>query len=97
VSYFAEGAPTESENRALRAELEHAGVLVAEELREGELSRHDLSHAGAVFVRTEVAHSYVTWETNALRDALFASMLPRHLPAAWFANRDGARPIERRR
>jgi hypothetical protein len=97
VSYFTVGAPTEPINRVLRTELEHAGVLVAEEMQEGELSRHDLSHAGAVFVRTDVAHSYVTWETNALRDVLFASTLPRHLPAVWFADRDGARPIERRR
>ena len=97
VSYFAGGAPTEAPNRVLLAELERAGVLVAEETQEGELSRRDLSHAGAVFVRTGVAHSYVTWETNALRDVLFASTLPRHLSATWFANRTGARPIERRR
>ena len=97
VSYFTVGAPTEPLNRILRADLERAGVLVAEEMQEGELSRHDLSHAGAVFVRTGVAHSYVTWETNAVRDVLFASTLPRHLPATWFANRSGARPIERRR
>jgi hypothetical protein len=97
VSYFTVGAPTEATNRALREELERAGVLVAEEMREGELSRHDISHASAVFVRTSVAHGEVTWETNALRDVLFASMLPRHLPATWFAHRTGARPIERRR
>jgi hypothetical protein len=97
VSYFTVGAPTEPLNRALRADLEHANVLVAEEMQEGELSRHDLSHAQAVFVRTGVAHSYVTWETNALRDVLFASMLPRHLATSWFASRVGARPIERRR
>ena len=97
VSYFTVGAPTEEPNRILRAELERANVLVAEETQEGELSRHDLSHAAAVFVRTGVAHSYVTWETNALRDVLYASTLPRHLPATWFANRSGARPIERRR
>jgi hypothetical protein len=97
VSYFTAGATTEALNRDLRADLERNGVLVAEEMREGELSRRDLSHAGAVFVRTGVAHSYVTWETNALRDVLYASTLPRHLNATWFASRDGARPIERRR
>jgi hypothetical protein len=97
VSYFTVGAPTEPVNAALRAELEKARVLVAEEMQEGELSRHDLSHACAVFVRTAVGHSQVTWETNALRDVLFASTLPRHLPATWFANRTGSRPIERRR
>jgi len=97
VSYFTAGAPTEALNRSLRADLERHGVLVAEEMREGELSRRDLSHASAVFVRTELAHSDVTWETNALRDVLYASTLPRHLNATWFASRDGARPIERRR
>lgn len=97
VSYYGAGAPTEAVNLALKEELERAGVLVAEETREGELSRHDLSHASAVFVRTSVSHSYVTWETNAVRDVLYASTLPRHLPATWFSNKNGARPIERRR
>jgi hypothetical protein len=97
VSYFIAGAPTEPVNHGLRADLERNGVLVAEEQREGELSRRDLSHAGAVFVRTQIGHSSVTWETNALRDVLYASMLPRHLDSNWFESRNGARPIERRR
>lgn len=96
VSYFTVGAATEALNNGLRATLERAGVRVSEELREGELSRKDLSHADAVFVRTEVAHSSVTWETNALRDVLYASMLPRHLGSSWFAKRDGGRLLERR-
>ena len=97
VSYFTPGAATETLNHGLRAELERGGVQVAQEMREGELSRRDLSHAGAVFVRTGNGHSQVTWETNALRDVLYASMLPRHLGSTWFDQRDGARPIERRR
>jgi len=96
VSYFTMGAATEPLNNGLRAALERSGVLVSEELREGELSRRDLSHASAVFVRTGVAHSSVTWETNALRDVLYASMLPRHLGSTWFSNRDEKRLIERR-
>jgi hypothetical protein len=96
VSYFTAGAQTEPLNKGLRDALERSGVLVSEELREGALSRRDLSHADAVFVRTGVAHSSVTWETNALRDVLYASMLPRHLSSNWFASRDGGRPIERR-
>ena len=96
VSYFTVGAATEVLNNGLRASLERSGVLVSEELREGALSRKDLSHSDAVFVRTEVAHSSVTWETNALRDVLYASMLPRHLGSTWFAGRDGGRLIERR-
>ncbi|HKO53778.1 MAG TPA: hypothetical protein VJV79_38990 [Polyangiaceae bacterium] len=96
VSYFTAGAQTESLNNGLRTALERSGVLVSEELREGELSRRELSRAGAVFVRTGVSHSSVTWETNALRDVLYASMLPRHLGSTWFANRDQGRLIERR-
>ena len=97
VSYFTEGAQTEANDRLLRAELERAGVLCEEELQEGELSRHDISHAEAVFVRSGLWHSQVTWETNALRDCLFASALPRHVATSWFARKSGARPIERRR
>jgi hypothetical protein len=97
VSYFTEGATTEANDAALLAQLERAGVQCAHEIREGELSRRDLSHADAVFVRTGLWHSNVTWETNALRDTLFASALPRHLPTTWFARKTEARPIERRR
>lgn len=97
VSYFTPGAATEVMNHGLRAELAREGVAVAHETREGELSRRDLSRAGAVFVRTGSGHSQLTWETNALRDVLYASMLPRHLGSTWFDQREGARPIERRR
>ncbi len=97
VSYFTEGGATEANDRSLRSELEHKNVSCAEELQEGELSRHDLSHAEAVFVRSGAWHSNVTWETNALRDCLYASALPRHLSSTWFARKSGARPIERRR
>jgi hypothetical protein len=97
VSYFTPGATTETMNHGLRVELERQGISVAQEMREGELSRRDLSHAGAVFVRTGNGHSQVTWETNALRDVLYASMLPRHLGSTWFDQREGSRPIERRR
>jgi hypothetical protein len=97
VSYFTEGAQTEANDRQLRAELERVGVLCEEEMQEGELSRHDISHAEAVFVRSGLWHSQVTWETNALRDCLYASALPRHVATNWFARKTGARPIERRR
>jgi hypothetical protein len=97
VSYFTEGGTTEANNDALRGQLDKAGVMIEAEIREGELSRHDLSHAEAVFVRTGVFHSNVTWETNSLRDCLFASALPRHLGSSWFAKKNEAREIERRR
>ena len=69
----------------------------ASELQEGELSRHELSHAQAVFLRTSLYHSNVTWETNALRDCLYASALPRHLSSTWFSHKNEARSIDRRR
>jgi hypothetical protein len=97
VDYFVEGTTTDGNSRLLRAELDRAGVLCVEEKQEGELSRHDLSHGEAVLVRTGLFHSQVTWETNALRDCLYASALPRHLSSDWFARKHGARPIERRR
>jgi hypothetical protein len=97
VSYFTEGGTTEANDHQLRAQLERAGALCEEELEEGELSRHELSHAEAVFLRSGLWHSQVTWETNALRDCLYASALPRHLASTWFARKNGARPIERRR
>jgi hypothetical protein len=96
VSYFTEGGTTEEYSGVLRAQLERAGVLCEHEAREGELSRRDLSHADAVFVRTGLWHSNVTWETNALRDCLYASALPRHLATTWFARKVGARPLEKR-
>jgi|CZKU01.1.fsa_nt_gi hypothetical protein len=97
VSFFTEGGTTEANDHMLRTQLEKAGVLCQEELQEGEMSRHELSHAEAVFVRSGLWHSQVTWETNALRDCLFASVLPRHVASSWFARKSGARPIERRR
>ncbi len=97
VSYFTEGGATEAASVSLRVELEKAGVGCEHETREGDLSRGDLSHADAVFVRTGLFHSNVTWETNALRDCLYASALPRHLATTWFSRKMGARPLDRRR
>jgi hypothetical protein len=97
VSFFVDGTSTDAANGALRAQLDRAGVLTASELQEGELSRKELSHAEAVFVRTSLYHSNVTWETNALRDCLYASALPRHLSSTWFSRKNEARTIDRRR
>jgi len=97
VSFFTEGAATEANDAVLRSALDRAGMTCAQEMQEGELSRHDISHADAVFVRTGLWHSNVTWETNALRDCLFASALPRHLASTWFARKRDPREVERRR
>jgi hypothetical protein len=96
VSFFVDGTTTDANSSALRGQLDRAGILTASELQEGELSRHELSHAEAVFVRTSLYHSNVTWETNALRDCLYASALPRHLSSTWFARKNEARSIDRR-
>jgi hypothetical protein len=97
VSFYTDGASTDTNSSALRAQLDRAGIVTASELQEGELSRHELSHAQAVFVRTSLYHSNVTWETNALRDCLYASALPRHLSSTWFSRKNEARTIDRRR
>jgi hypothetical protein len=40
----------------------------------------------------------VTWETNALRDCLYASALTRGLlSSTWFSRKNEARSIDRRR
>lgn len=97
VSYYGAGASTETESQRLLAELEKAGVRCAYEKVEGTLSREELTESDAVFVRTTLAHNGVTHELNALRDCLYASGLTRHLRTAWFDNKRGARPLERRR
>jgi hypothetical protein len=96
VSYYGAGA-TENNSQWLLAELQKANVRCAFEKIEGTLSREDLVHSEAVFVRTQLSHGGVTHELNALRDCLYASGLPRHLRTAWFDAKDGRRPLERRR
>jgi hypothetical protein len=96
VSFYTEGT-TATVSRQLCADLCRAGVRCASETVEGTLSREEITLAEAVFVHTGLWHSEVTYETNALRDCLFASSLPRHLRATWFARKTGARPLERRR
>lgn len=96
VSYYGAGA-TEANSQWLLGELKKANVDCAFETVEGTLSREELVHSEAVFVRTQIAHNGVTHELNALRDCLYASGLPRHLHTAWFDTKQGARQIERRR
>jgi hypothetical protein len=97
VTYFTEGGTTAWLSRSLLAQLERAGVHVAREVVEGSLTREELVRAEAVGVRTGLAHTEVTYETNALRDCLYASSLTRRLRTAWFDHKDEARGIERRR
>ena len=66
------------------------------EEREGQLSRADITKGRAVFIRTRVDHSRLTYQTNGLRDCLYASSLTRRLESDWFADKDGEREIDRR-
>jgi hypothetical protein len=96
VSFFTAGT-TEANTLRLFADLEQAGVAVAQESVEGTLSREDITHAEAVSIRTGLTHGAVTSELNGLRDCLYASALRRRLRTSWFDTKQGARPLERRR
>jgi len=95
VTYFG-GGTTATQSKLLRTQLEKAGVKCASEHKEGELSRGDLTREEAIFVQTSLSHGQVTWESNALRDCLFASALPRHIRSSWFHDKDSSRPIDTR-
>jgi hypothetical protein len=95
ISYTT-GGNTERNGDWLFAELERAGIYVARERKEGELSRAEITKAQAVSVHTASGHSDVTNEWNALRDCLYASALPRHLHTTWFDAKRGKRPLDRR-
>ena len=49
-----------------------------------------------IHIRTRVDHSRLTYQTNGLRDCLYASSLTRRLESDWFADKDGEREIDRR-
>ncbi len=95
VSYYAGGKPR-SNNLALIKSLRSHGIEVLHEEREGQLSRADITKGRAVFIRTRVDHSRLTYQTNGLRDCLYASSLTRRLESDWFADKDGEREIDRR-
>jgi hypothetical protein len=95
VSYYTAGT-TETNTRALFAELTKAGVKTVDETVEGTLSRAELTLAEAVSIKTRLSHGAVTSDLNSLRDCLFASTLPRHVGSSWFASKTGSRPLEKR-
>jgi hypothetical protein len=96
VSYYAGGKP-KTNSLALIESLRARGVGVLHEEREGQLSRAELTRARAVFIRTAIDHSRLTYQSNALRDCLFASGLHRRLESDWFRAKDGERAIDRRK
>jgi hypothetical protein len=97
VSYFTEGGTTAFLSRQLSSELSKQGVRCESEKVEGTLSKVALTKAEAVFIHSGSWHNHVTWETNALRDCLYASAMMRHLRTSWFDRKDEARSVERRR
>jgi hypothetical protein len=97
VSYFTEGGTTAYLSRQLANDLTKGGVRCEMEKVEGTLSKVALTKAEAVFIHSGAWHNHVTYETNALRDCLFASAMMRHLRTSWFDHKDEARALERRR
>lgn len=95
VSYYAGGKPR-SNSLALIKSLRQRGIEVLHEEREGQLSRAEITKGRAVFIRTRIDHSRLTYQTNGLRDCLYASSLHRRLESDWFADKDGEREIDRR-
>ena len=95
VSYYAGGKPR-SNNLALMKSLRSHGIDVLHEEREGQLSRAEITKGRAVFIRTAIDHSRLTYQSNGLRDCLYASSLRRRLESDWFADKDGQREIDRR-
>jgi hypothetical protein len=94
VNYYPGAGTTATQSRYLKGELEKAGVKVAEERSEGTMTRADMTHDEAVFVQTSLSHGDVTWESNALRDSLFASAMPRLMASSWFHDSHAARRID---
>lgn len=95
VSYYAGGKPR-TNNLTLMRSLKQHGVDVLHEEREGQLSRAEITKGRAVFIRTRIDHSRLTYQSNGLRDCLYASSLRRRLESDWFADKDGEREIDRR-
>jgi hypothetical protein len=96
VTFFT-GGTTEALSHQLFSQLAKAGVKCASEAVEGTLTRAEFTRADAVSVHTSLWHNQVTWETNALRDCLFASAFKRRLRTSWFDRKDDPRAIDRRR
>ena len=95
VSYFT-GGTTYSMSMQLNAALTRAGVRCVTELKEGTLSRAEITLAEAVFVRTGLTHGGVTFELNSLRDCLYASGMHRYLRSSWFDHKSDPRALEHR-
>lgn len=95
VCYYTRGK-VKSNSLTLMRSLKQDGVDVLHETREGELTRAQITKGRAVFIRARADHSRLTYQSNALRDCLFASALRRRLASDWFENKDEQRAIDPR-
>jgi hypothetical protein len=95
ISYYA-GTTVTQLNKQLMAALTKAGVAFENETKEGALTRKQITVAKAVFIKTNLSHTGVTHELNALRDCLFASSLKRRLKSNWFDNKNHHRKLDSR-
>lgn len=94
VCYYT-GGKVRGNSITLMRELRRQGIEALHEEREGQLTRAQITKARAVFIKTR-DHMRVTYQSNALRDCLYASGLKRRLESDWFADKDEQRVIERR-
>ena len=95
ICYYTRGK-VKTNSLALMRSLTKDGIEVLHEAREGELTRAQITKGRAVFIRARADHSRLTYQSNALRDCLFASALRRRLESDWFENKDEQRAIETR-
>lgn len=95
VSFYSDGT-TAVESRRLMRELDRLKIPYAHELKEGTISRRDMTQSRAVFIQTKTSHQGVLWRTNGLTDCLYASGLRRYLDSKWFENAAEPRTISTR-
>jgi hypothetical protein len=86
------------ENEALEAALTAAGVACTHETAGSgaKLSRAELTRARALFLDGQGSHSDVTYQSNQLRDCLYASCLDRVIASSWFEDKNAPRRIDPR-
>ncbi len=95
VSYYGKGR-TATQNQELMERLSKANLSYLHEENEGELTRAQITKGRAVFIKTHVDHTRLTYKYNTLRDCLYASSLKRRLKSNWFADKNAERKLEER-
>jgi hypothetical protein len=97
VSHFVSQA-VRKENLALEAALTAAGVACTREtVGSGvKLSRAELTRARVLLLDGQASHSDVTYQSNQLRDCLYASCFDRLVSSTWFDDKNAPRRIDPR-